>query len=185
MPGSRKPDPRFTLHGQQPRADKLSLLQRRIARLDPAFAEALRLRVSSPARWAAFMLGQRTYTGKPCPRCGSTERRVRDRSCFACLLEKTEPAMRAIRQGQRPPATRSRDSHIQRLAMLRQGARAFSRGPWTATVTGLDLTTLHNAAANIACPDLLKATRDNPDYWYALASKDGHLQTLLSADLGW
>ncbi|REF02460.1 hypothetical protein [Cupriavidus plantarum] len=69
--------------------------------------------------------------------------------------------------------------------MLKQGTRTFSRGPWVATVTGLDRTTLHNSAANIACHDLLKAVHDNPEHWFILAQRDGYLQTLLTADLGW
>lgn len=69
--------------------------------------------------------------------------------------------------------------------MLKQGARTFKRGPWTVTVTGIDRTTLHNPAANIACADLLKAVRDNPEHWFTLAQRDRHLQTLLTADLGW
>lgn len=182
-PITRKPDPRFTLHGRQPRSDKLDRQQRRLAIQDEAFAEALRVRVSSPARWAAFLAGRNTYTGMPCMRCGSTQRRVRDCGCMSC---KRDPAAwGAILAGHRPSATRSRDSHNQRLAMLKQGARTFTRGPWTATVTGLDRTTLHNPSLHIACADLLRAVRDNPAHWFALAERDSHLQTLLSADLGW
>lgn len=185
MPGSRKPDPRFVLHGQQPRADKLSLRQRGIARIDPAFAEALRQRVSDPGRWAAFILARPQYSGKACPRCGSTLRRTRDRSCYACLLRKTQPAMAAIKAGQRPPATRSRDSHLDLLARRGSPLRTYRRGNWTATVGGTGHTTLRNPALSIDCQDLRHSASDEPDYWYRLAQRDTDLQRLLVQDLGW
>jgi len=179
------PDPRFTLHGIQPRADKLAQRQRSIARLDPAFAEALRRRVSDPGRWVAFMLARPNYTGKVCPRCGSTLRRTRDRSCYACLLRKTQPAMAAIRAGQRPPATRSRDSYLDLLARRGRELRSFQRGQWSATVSGTGLTTLRNTALSIDCKDLIRATTENPEHWYRLAERHIDLQRLLVDDLGW
>jgi len=184
-PLSRKPDPRFALHGMQPRADKLGQRQRSIARLDPAYAEALRQRVSDSGRWAAFILGRPSYTGKACPRCGSTLRRMRDRSCYSCLLHTNRPAMAAIRAGHRPPATRSRDSHLDLLARRRAAVRTYKRGPWLATVDGPGFTTLRNPALHIDCADLRQSATDNPDYWYRLAQRDMDLQRLLTDDLGW
>lgn len=182
-PIPRKPDPRFTLHGRQPRSNKLDRQQRRLAIQDAAYAEALRMRVSSPARWGAFLAGHSTYTGKLCKTCGSSLRRVRDCGCMAC---KRDPAAwSAILAGHKPPAQRSRDSHLDLFARRKAGTRTYRRGNWVATVDGLGRTTLHNSVAHIACADLVRAAQDNPAYWFGLAQRDGHLQRLLVDDLGW
>jgi hypothetical protein len=56
-------DPRFTLHQLQPRADKLSVQQRKLCKTDAAFSAALSKRVSDPARWEAFLAGKPEYEG--------------------------------------------------------------------------------------------------------------------------
>jgi hypothetical protein len=110
-------DPRFTLHRLQPRADKLTAKQRRLCRADPSFQEALRGRVGSAERFAAFMGGQPFYlaVSSPCGRCGAFQRRTRDRSCYACHLNRGGENFERMKAGLRPIAKRSRDSHLDLL----------------------------------------------------------------------
>jgi hypothetical protein len=114
-------DPRFTLHQQQPRADKLDAKQRRLCDANPAFANALRGRVSSEERWSAFMAGATYYIAleKPCGRCGDFRRRTRDRSCYRCHLQRGAENFGRMRAGIAPKAMRSKDSHLDLLARQR------------------------------------------------------------------
>jgi hypothetical protein len=115
-------DPRFTLHQQQPRADKLDARQRRLCHADPAFAEALRSRVSSEERWSAFMAGQSYYIAleKPCGRCGDFRKRTRDRYCYRCHLQRGAENFERMRAGLAPKVMRSMDSHLDLLERKRR-----------------------------------------------------------------
>lgn len=110
-------DPRFTLHQRQPRADKLDAAQRRLCHADTAFLEALRTRVASPARFAAFLDGVAFYVAleRPCERCGDYRRRTRDRACYGCHLNRGGENFERMKAGLRPHAMRSRDSHLDLL----------------------------------------------------------------------
>ncbi|WP_395670856.1 hypothetical protein [Phenylobacterium sp.] len=114
-------DPRFTLHQRQPRADKLDARQRTICQADPAYAEALRKRVSNEGRFAAFMAGAPSYIDISglCPRCGNFRRRTRDRSCYACHLARSGENFERMKAGLAPVVQRSLDSHLDRLERLK------------------------------------------------------------------
>ena len=116
-PRQPRHDPRFGLHHVQPRADKLDARQRKAARMDHAFAEALGARVGDPRRFAAFMAGAPSYVriGEPCPRCGGFRRRVRDRSCYPCHLARGGESFERMKAGLAPLAKRSLDSHLDLL----------------------------------------------------------------------
>lgn len=107
-------DPRFALHQRQPRADKLDARQRAICQADPAYADALRKRVSNEGRFAAFMSGVPSYIdiGGLCPRCGNYRRRTRDRSCYACHLARSGENFERMKAGLAPKVTRTLDSHL-------------------------------------------------------------------------
>jgi len=111
-------DARFALHQRQPRADKLDARQRTICHADPAYAEALRQRVSNEGRFAAFMAGVPSYIdiNGLCPRCGNFRRRTRDRSCYACHLNRSGENFERIKAGIAPVVTRNLDSHLDLLA---------------------------------------------------------------------
>lgn len=113
-------DERFRLHHCQPRSDKLCRGQLKLCHADHAFASALRQRVSSPARWEAFVECSPEYCGTPCPQCASTRRRTRDRSCYACKLKKNESNWERIRAGIQPIANRSRAGYLDRIDAARK-----------------------------------------------------------------
>jgi hypothetical protein len=113
-------DPRFTLHQQQPRADKLGIAQRRLCRMDHVFADALRKRVANPIRWDAFLAGKPDYQGHACPKCGSTRRRTRDRSCYLCKLQANAENFGRIRIGIAHVANRTRAGYFDLLARRKQ-----------------------------------------------------------------
>lgn len=107
-------DSRFGLHQRQPRADKLDARQRRLCKMDPAYAAALEKRVSNPARFSAFMAGLSSYVDVDglCPKCAGFRRRTRDRSCYACHLKRSGENFERIRAGIAPVARRSKASHL-------------------------------------------------------------------------
>lgn len=127
-------DMRFTLHHQQPRADKLCARQRRICRLDPAFADALKQRVSDPVRFEAFMSGVVSYyrLNAPCKRCGSYVRRVRDRSCYQCHLRRSGENFERMKAGLAPIVSQSRDGYLDRM----ERQKADRLGPCEETTIG-------------------------------------------------
>lgn len=115
-------DPRFALHHRQPRADKLDAKQRRLCHADPAFLEALRARVASPERFAAFLDGIAFYVAleRPCARCGNFKKRVRDRSCYVCHLQRGGENFEHMKAGIAPKAMRSKDGHLDVLERRRR-----------------------------------------------------------------
>ncbi|TPE62311.1 hypothetical protein FJQ54_07250 [Sandaracinobacter neustonicus] len=115
-------DPRFVLHAAQPRANKLDARQRAICKVDPAFADALSARVNDPRRFAAFAVGATSYIrmAEPCPRCEGFRRRVRDRSCYACHLNRGRDNFERMRAGLSPHKLRSRDSQLDVLSRQRR-----------------------------------------------------------------
>ncbi len=133
---SRTPDPRFTLHALQPRGKYLGRKQLQLCRADPAFMQALKHRVSSQARWAAFMQGSAQYTGRPCERCRSTRRRVHNGACYDCMLNRNKIDFNLILQGISPPANRTRDGwlDIQERKRREQAGECmrYTSGPYTA-----------------------------------------------------
>jgi hypothetical protein len=133
---SKGNDTRFTMHQMQPRAGKLSQRQLAVCRQDQAFAVALRKRVSNPARWDAFIKGVNRYNGKPCKRCGSNLRRVRDCACYDCLLATNRNDWALLRRGCMPPAQHTRDGFLDKLERNRREHAGevdeFSSGLWTA-----------------------------------------------------
>lgn len=129
-------DSRFTLHQLQPRANKLGAQQRVLCKSDHAFAEALQKRVANPVRWQAFLDAAPDYQGRACPECGSTRRRTRDRSCYACELRASAGNFDRIRSGVVPIARQSRAGYLDNLERRkreRSGEVAeFKAGSWTA-----------------------------------------------------
>jgi len=117
-PGRPQHDPRFLLHHRQPRANKLDAQQRRICHADPAFSAALERRVNDPRRFAAFLAGVPSYIrlSDPCGRCGGFRRRVRDRSCYTCHLNRGRENFERMKAGLSPHVSRSLDSHLDLLA---------------------------------------------------------------------
>ena len=111
-------DPRFALHQRQPRADKLDARQRAICRTDEAYREALRVRVSNPHRFSAFLEGIPQYIDpeRPCPRCRGCRRRTRDRSCYKCHLARSGENFERIKVGLATIKLRNRDSYLDLLA---------------------------------------------------------------------
>lgn len=105
-------DPRFALHQRQPRADKLDHRQRLLCRADVAFAEALRSRVGSPARFVAFLEGASLYVDpeRPCNTCGGIKKRTRDRSCYGCHLARGRANFERMKAGLAPVVSRNKDS---------------------------------------------------------------------------
>ncbi len=127
-----KHDPRFTAHHCQPRGGKLDRRQRQLCRVDPSYQAALRPRVSDPARWDAFLGGSSQYRGKPCRKCGSTSRRVRDASCYDCLLTTNSSDWEKLRAGVAPPAGHTRAG----LEALREQQRREALGECLEDVFG-------------------------------------------------
>lgn len=127
-----KHDCRFTMHHRQPRGGKLTREQLRLCGIDPAYEAALRPRVSDPARWAAFLAGRSQYHGKSCSRCGSRLRRVRDSSCYACLLATNGRDWEKLRAGIAPPAERTRAG----LQALREQRRREASGEYLEDIFG-------------------------------------------------
>nr|WP_198980088.1 hypothetical protein [Herbaspirillum sp. ASV7] len=129
-------DTRFTMHHMQPRAGKLSLRQLAVCRQDQAFAASLRKRVSNPSRWDAFIKGENRYKGKPCKRCGSNRRRVRDCACYDCMLATNRNDWALLRRGFSPPAQQTRDGFLDKLERNRRERAGevaqFISGLWTA-----------------------------------------------------
>lgn len=115
-------DPRFALHQRQPRADKLDARQRRLCQADHAFLEALRARVASPTRFAAFLDGIPTYIDleRSCAKCGSFKKRVRDRSCYACHLDRGGDNFERMKAGLAPKTNRSLAGHLDLLERRRR-----------------------------------------------------------------
>ena len=104
-------DPRFALHQRQPRADKLDPRQRLLCRVNPAYADALRVRVASSARFSAFLNGVALYVDmeRPCGKCGSVRKRTRDRSCYGCHLARGGPNFERMKAGLAPLAAQNQD----------------------------------------------------------------------------
>ncbi|WP_010336108.1 hypothetical protein, partial [Sphingobium yanoikuyae] len=115
-------DPRFALYQQQPRANKLDARQRRICHIDPAFLEALGVRVNDPRRFAAFLAGMPSYVrlSAPCDRCGGFRRRTRDRSCYMCHLNRGQENFERMKAGLSPKVTQSRDGYLDMLDRQRR-----------------------------------------------------------------
>ncbi len=127
-----KHDPRFTSHHRQPRGGKLDRRQRQLCRVDPCYQAALQPRVSDPARWEAFLAGNSRYHGRHCSKCGSTSRRVRDASCYGCLLRANSSDWERLRAGIAPPAKRS----IAGLEALREQRRREVSGEYLEEIFG-------------------------------------------------
>ncbi len=117
-PARPRHDSRFVLHQRQPRADKLDARQRDICRIDEAYREALRARVSNANRFSAFLESVPQYIDpdRPCPRCGGCRRRTRDRSCYKCHLARNGDNFERIKAGLATIKQRSLDSHLDLLA---------------------------------------------------------------------
>lgn len=115
-------DPRFVLHHCQPRADKLDARQRRLCQADQAFLEALRARVASPARFAAFLDRTPFYIAldRPCAKCGDFKKRTRDRSCYGCHVRRGGENFERMKAGLSPHVTRSKDGHLDLLERKRR-----------------------------------------------------------------
>jgi hypothetical protein len=113
-------DPRFALHQRQPRGDKLDARQQAICQADPAYADALRRRVSNERRFSAFMAGASYYMDLQarCAKCGDFKRRTRDRSCYPCHLARSGPNFERMKAGLAPVVQRSRASYLDRAARL-------------------------------------------------------------------
>lgn len=111
-------DPRFTLHHQQPRADKLDARQRSLCLNDSAYCEALERRVKDARRFAAYLAGMPSYVrlGPPCDRCSGFRRRTRDRSCYICHLNRGRENFELMKAAIAPKAKRRLDSHLDLLA---------------------------------------------------------------------
>ena len=127
-------DPRFTLHQRQPRANKLDVRQHRLCIADPAYSEALAVRVKDARRFAAFIEGLPSYVrlGPPCPRCNGFRRRTRDRSCYTCHLDRGRKNFERMKAGISPNKKRSLDSHLDLLARR----RAVNRDEYIAAAFG-------------------------------------------------
>jgi hypothetical protein len=118
-------DARFTLHQRQPRADKLDARQRTLCHADPAFLAALRARVASSARFAAFLDGAPFYVAVegPCGKCGDYRKRTRDRSCYGCHLRRSGENFERMKARLAPVVQRRIDSHLDLLERNRAEAR--------------------------------------------------------------
>jgi hypothetical protein len=114
-------DPSFALHQRQPRADKLDARQRTLCKMDPAYAEALRKRVSSAERFAAFLDGAPFYSApeRLCKRCGDLRKRTRDRSCYRCHLQRGLENFERMKAGSMPKVMRTQASYLDLLARQR------------------------------------------------------------------
>ena len=117
-------DPRFIAHHRQPRVGKLDKRQFEICQKDLAYRSALEERVADPRRFGAFLAGASQYIrlGEPCPKCLGFRRRVRDRSCYTCHLERGKDNFERMKAGISPTKQRSRASYLDMLE--RQKAEA-------------------------------------------------------------
>lgn len=127
-------DPRFAPHQRQPRANKLDARQRAICLADGAYSDALAKRVTDPARFSAFLAAIPFFINLdgPCPKCGGYRRRTRDRSCYACHLNRGGDNFERIKAGVSPIKSRSLDSHLDLL----ERQRAERRGEHIAATFG-------------------------------------------------
>jgi len=153
-------DLRFSLHHAQPRSFRLTRQQRALCKRDPAFSEALRKRVSNPARWEAFIAGRSWYEGKPCKRCGSTRRRVRSCDCYDCLLTVNRSDWSLMRSNVTPPSKNSRDGYLDRMERTKRErageCERFAYGAFTATQYPTGRLAVHSDIHSIHQPDLAR-----------------------------
>lgn len=151
-------DPRFTLHGRQPRGKYLTRQQRDLCERDPAFAEALRQRVANPDRWEAFIARRAWYMGRVCARCGSQRRRVRSNDCYDCLLSTNRNDWSLILSGIGPPAKHSRAGYLDRLERAKRErageCETYTCGAFTASQFPSGRLALVSVAHHINQPDL-------------------------------
>lgn len=112
----------MALYGRQPRASILDSAQRKIALADPAYRAALRRRVRSADRFAAYMAGKPYFAApaRPCKHCGGIRKRPRDHTCYDCILRSNRTDWQMMQAGIRPPAQRSLASHRDVLARLKR-----------------------------------------------------------------
>jgi hypothetical protein len=183
---TRGADPRFHLHKVQPRGKRLDKRQRELCATDHMFKQALRVRVSSAARWDAFLAGASYYIGNPCKRCHSTHRRVYDSSCFDCQLARNKQDFALIRKGIHPPANRSREGWLDRHERMRKERAGdclrYECGQYVAEQFPTGRVRLIAPHLHINTPDL---KRDMPAARvYSLALSDPDFLTLLRR-LGW
>ena len=108
----------MALYGRQPRASILDSQQRKIALADPAYRGALRKRVRSADRFAAFLAGTPFFAvpERPCKHCGGIRKRPRDHTCYDCILRTNRTDWQMRQAGISPPAKRSLDGHRDVLA---------------------------------------------------------------------
>lgn len=154
----RHHDPRFALHGEQPRSKRLTGRQREICMADEAFAEALRARVANPARWEAFIDGRSWFEGRGCKRCGSTRRRVRSCDCYDCMLTANRSDWSLMLANVMPPSKNTRDGYLDRLERCkreRQGEHeTFTCGAFTAIQYPTGRLAVHSDTHHVHQPDL-------------------------------
>lgn len=103
------------------RSSRVLLYGAGLCQTDPAFQEALRRRVASAERFAAFMHGASSYIapGRPCAKCGDFRKRTRDRSCYGCHLRRSKENFERMKSGMAPVVSRSQDSHLDLLKRQR------------------------------------------------------------------
>lgn len=183
---SRKPDPRFVLHGIQPRGKYLGRKQRELCRVDPAFLEALHSRVQNPERWRAFLSSASHFPGNACARCGSHRRRVYNGACYDCMIARNREDFALIRRGVHPPANRSRSGWLDSLTRhRREQSGEFTRyvsGPYTAEQFPTGRVRLLAPHLHIDTPDLQSSM--HPQRVQHLAMTDPDFLGLLRR-LGW
>lgn len=145
-------DKRFQLHPRQPRANKLDGPQRSLCKMDPLFREALRQRVANPDRFSAFEAGAASYIDfdRPCPKCESFRRRVRDRSCYACHLRRSGENFERIKAGLAPQVQHSKAGYLDLL----ERQKAEQKGDCvTQTFGGLTVTRWPTGRLEVLFPD--------------------------------
>lgn len=127
--------------------------------MDHEFRGALQLRVSDTNRWTAFLEGRGRYEGAQCPKCQSTRRRVRDCSCYDCMLGYNRSDWDSLLSGISPRAKQTRGSYLDRLERARRERRGqferLSAGEWTGRQypTGRLAVSCSNARLNGTGPD--------------------------------
>jgi hypothetical protein len=96
----------------------LDARQRAICNADPAYAEALRKRVSHANRFSAFIANVPFYVDVEalCPRCRGYKRRTRDRSCYVCHLARSGANFERMKAGLSPHVQRTQDSYLDLIA---------------------------------------------------------------------
>jgi hypothetical protein len=142
-----------------PYAAKLTRKHRSIARLDPAFEQALRAQTLYPQRIDALVAGSTYFIGKTCDRCDSVKRRVFDCGCWSC-----KQAMRPIvldqrnRLARRWLSVRSRDGHLAILDVKRREnageVYGIEVGEWSAQAYPTGRLAVQCPRLNIDTPDL-------------------------------